>query len=57
MMHVNIVLYIALFLYGIVSLTSLDSFKYHLDKLWSSQDIKHDWRADMAGTAAVNLNL
>jgi hypothetical protein len=41
----------------IVSLTSLDSFKYHLDKFWSSQDIKYDWRVDMAGTGAVSLNL
>jgi ribonuclease P/MRP protein subunit RPP40 len=41
----------------IVSLTSLDSFKYHLDKFWSSQDIKYDWRANMAGTGAVSFNL
>jgi hypothetical protein len=40
-----------------VPLTSLDSFKYHLDKVWSSQDIKYDWRANVAGTGAVSLNL
>ena len=41
----------------IVPLISLNSFKYHIDKFWSSQDIKYDWRANMAGTGAVSFNL
>lgn len=38
------------------SWTSLDSFKFHL-KFWSSQEIEYDWRAEMAGTGVVSLNL
>jgi hypothetical protein len=35
---------------------SLDSFQNHLDKFWSNQEIKYDWKAEMAGTGAVSLN-
>jgi hypothetical protein len=41
----------------IVPLTSMDFFQYHLDEFQSNKEIKCDWRADMAETGVVSLNL
>ena len=33
----------------VVSAPSMNSFKNRLDKFWSSQDMLHNWRCDIAG--------
>jgi len=51
---VNLILQIELFPYGIlfqiytvVSANTIDTFKARLDRIWSDQEVKYNWKSDI----------
>jgi len=42
---------------AVVDVDSVDLFKYKLDNVWMSQDVKYDCTVNLAGTTEVDLSM